>query len=71
MATKRKATEVREYTLADILVTAGGVTKTLEEWQGSEVEAATTTVRDSTGHKFEYDDVTGHPRNVVVYTAGR
>lgn len=60
------------YTLADILVTAGGETRTLEAWQGTGIEAETTLVTNLDGSlAFEFDDVTGRPENVAVYTNGR
>jgi hypothetical protein len=69
--------EPKSYTLADILVTAkgtgGDVTLTLEEWQDrfEELETIKVTDAEDTKKEFEFDDPTGRPRDVVVYTNGR
>jgi|SRR3954468_3226528 hypothetical protein len=62
----------KSYTLDDILVTADGYTGTLQQWQGTGYEAKTTAVTDLDGTtNFEFDDPTGRPENVIVYTNGR
>lgn len=64
--------EPKSYTLDDILVTADGHTGTLQQWQGTGYEGKTTSVTDLDGAiQFEFDDPTGRPENVVVYTNGR
>lgn len=60
-----------EYTLDDVLVTAGGTTQTLAAWQNSNVTAPTASVTNLDGTiSFAFDDATGRPEDVIVYTSG-
>lgn len=61
------------YTLDNVLVTAGGITKSIAQWQADDPQKLpTTAVTNSDGSiVFAFDDPTGFPGDVVVYINGR
>lgn len=63
-----------EYSLDTVLLTADGITKSIADWQANDDNAAheTTAATNLDGSvSFEFDDPSGRPGDVVVYTNGR
>lgn len=61
------------WSIEDVYVTVeGGETRSIAEWQGDDTDAEPVSVQNADGStKFEFDDPTGRPGDVVVYTNGR